>query len=118
MTCYLAIPYEKDGEIKTAKVRNTLNIYSRALFAVRQFVECIGMVPEKGKMKVDLDKIDGLTGVCSLTTAETKRGNEVNNVQQFYPPSKAPTITANDVAWKKKDDFMDLGDIDDPFSKI
>ena len=118
VTCYLAIPYEKDGEIKTAKVRNTLNIYSRALFAVRQFVECIGMVPEKGKMKVDLDKIDGLTGICSLTTAETKRGSEVNNVQQFYPPSKAPAITANDEAWKKKDDFMDLGDINDPFDKI
>lgn len=115
VTCYLEIPYEKDGMIKTAKVRNTLNIYARALFAVRQFVECIGMVPEKGKMKVDLDKIDGLTGVCSIITAETKNGNEVNNVQQFYPPSKAPAVTANDGAWAKKDDFMEIDDADNPF---
>ena len=68
ITCYLEIPFEKEGEIKIAKVRNNLNVYKKALFAIRQFVECIGMVPEKGKANIDLDKIDGLTGVCSITT--------------------------------------------------
>lgn len=108
--CYLEIPFIKDGTVATAKVRNNLNIYKKALFAVRQFVECIGMVPEKGKIKVDLEKIDGLTGICSLTTRESKNGNEYNNVSAFYPPSKAPAVTMNDEAWNKKDDFMQLPD--------
>lgn len=116
VTCYLKIPYiDEDGNASSISVRNNLNIYKKAMFAVRQFVECIGMVPEKGKAKIDLDKIDGLTGVCALTTRETKSGNEVNSVQAFYPPSKVPAVTANDEAWKKKDDFMevpdDIGDI-------
>ena len=115
VTCYLEIPYIKDGELKTVKIRNSLNIYKKALFAVRQFVECIGMVPEKGKMSVDLAKMDGLTGICNLTTRETKNGNEVNNVQIFYAPSKAPTVTLNDEAWTKKDSFMEVPDADIPF---
>lgn len=113
--CYLEIPFMKDGTVSTAKIKNTLNIYKKALFAVRQFVESIGMVPEKGKMKVDLDKIDGLEGVCSITTFEGNNGNEFNRAQQFYPPSKAPAITANDEAWSKKDDFMEVPDGIDPF---
>lgn len=114
--CHLDIPFiDEDGELKTASIRNTLNVYKKALFAIRQFVECIGMVPEKGKMKVDLDKIDGLTGVCSITTFEGNNGNEFNRVQQFYPPSKVPAITANDEAWAKKDDFMEISDEDIPY---
>ena len=111
ITCYLDVPYmDEDGQVQHAKVKNNLNIYKKALFAVRQFVECIGMVPEKGKMSVDLDKIDGLTGVCAITINQTKRGNDVNNVQTFYPPSKVPAVTANDEAWEKMDDFMELPD--------
>ena len=116
ITCHLEIPFMRDGEVATAKIRNNLNIYKKALFAVRQFVECIGMVPEKGKIKVNLEDIDGLTGVCSITTIEGQNGNEFNRVQQFYPPSKVPAVTANDDAWTKKDDFMKVGDEDDlPF---
>lgn len=113
ITCYLEIPFEKDGEIKTVEVRNNLNVYKKALFAIRQFVECIGMVPEKGKAKIDLDKIDGMTGVCSITTMESKNGNEFNRAELFYPPSKAPAVTANDGAWSKwrqEDGFMVVGD--------
>lgn len=73
IACYLEIPFMKDGEVKTAKVRNNLNVYKKALFAIRQFVECIGMVPEKGKVKIDLEKMDGMTGVCSLTTRKVRR---------------------------------------------
>lgn len=111
--CHLEIPFEKDGEIKTAKVRNNLNVYRKALFAIRQFAECIGMVPEKGKAKIDLEKIDGMTGVCSITTMESKNGNEFNRAELFYPPSKAPAVTANDGAWSKwrqEDGFMVVGD--------
>lgn len=110
VTCYLDIPYMKDGEAYMATVRNNLNIYKKALFAVRQFVECIGMVPERGKLAVDLDKMDGKSGICSITTRESKNGNEFNNVQMFYPPSKAPAVTANDDAWAKVNGFMRLPD--------
>ena len=54
ITCYLEIPFMKDGEVKTAKVRNNLNVYKKALFAIRQFVECIGMVPERAMSKSTL----------------------------------------------------------------
>lgn len=110
VACDLEIPIEKDGQIKVVTVRNNLNVYKKALFAIRQFVECIGMVPEKGKANIDLDKIDGLTGICALTTYESSNGNEFNRVQMFYPPSKAPAVTANDEAWKKDDGFMEVSD--------
>ena len=116
IVCHLEIPYIKDGEVRTAEVRNNLNIYKKALFAVRQFVECIGMVPEKGRMNVDLTKMDGLEGVCRLETRESKNGNEFNSVQAFYPPSKAPAVTANDDAWTMRDGFM--GVANDPFTSL
>lgn len=116
IVCHLEIPYMKDGAVATATVRNNLNIYKKALFAVRQFVECIGMVPEKGRMNVDLTKMDGLEGICSLTTRESKNGNEFNSVQTFYPPSKAPAVALNDDAWSQRDSFLTVGGGDDlPF---
>lgn len=101
VACYLEIPFRQDGEIKTVKVRNNLNVYQKALFAIRQFADCIGLTPEKGKAKIDLESMDGKTGVCSITTRESKAGNEYNNVGVFYPPSKVPAVTANDDAWKE-----------------
>lgn len=120
IVCYLEVPYMKDGELKVAEVRNNLNVYKKALFAIRQFAEAIGMVPEKGRANLDLTQMDGLEGICALTTIESKKsGNEFNSVQTFYPPSKAPAVTANDEAWNKyknADDFLSLGkDEDLPF---
>ena len=117
VTCYLSIPYYKDGLLTTAKVRNNLNIYSKALFAIRQFTDCIGLTPEKGKASLDLEKMDGLSGVCAITTVETKKGNEMNNVSVFYAPSKAPVVTANDEAWAKKDDFLAMDGGENPFDE-
>lgn len=117
VTCYLSIPYYKDGLLTTAKVRNNLNIYSKALFAIRQFTDCIGLTPEKGKASLDLEKMDGLSGVCAITTVETKKGNEMNNVSVFYAPSKAPVVTANDEAWVKKDDFLAMDGGENPFDE-
>jgi hypothetical protein len=116
VTCYLSIPYYKDGVLTYATVRNNLNIYNKALFAIRQFTDCIGLTPEKGRASLDLEKMDGLTGICAITTAETKRGDEVTNVQIFYAPSKAPVTTANDEAWQKKDGFTPVGDEVNPFN--
>ena len=118
ITCYLDIPYEKDGEIITVTVRNNLNVYKKALFAIRQFVECIGMVPEQGKAKIDLERMDGLTGICSITTMESKNGNEFNRVQTFYPPSKAPIKTSNDEAWERRGEFKQVNDDDLPFLDV
>ena len=117
VTCHLSIPFFKDGMIATAKVRNNLNIYSKALFAIRQFTDCIGLTPEKGKANLDLEKMDGRTGICAITTVETKKGNEMNNVAVFYAPSKAPVVTANDEAWAKKDDFLHAGEEVNPFNE-
>lgn len=115
ITCYLKVPYMKDGSVETVTIRNTLNVYKKALFAIRQYVEAIGMVPEKGKANIDLTKMDGKTGICSIITVEGNNGNEFNRVQAFYPPSKAPVVTANDEAWAKKDDFMEVPGIELPF---
>ena len=117
VTCHLSIPFFKDGMVATAKVRNNLNIYSKALFAIRQFTDCIGLTPEKGKANLDLEKMDGRTGICAITTVETKKGNEMNNVAVFYAPSKAPVVTANDEAWAKKDDFLPAGEEVNPFNE-
>lgn len=113
VTCYLEIPYMKDGEVEYAKIRNNLNIYSRAMFAVRQFTDCIGLTPEKGRASINLENMDGKTGVCALTTRESSNGNEFNNVAAFYAPSKTPAITANDEAWNKDHGFESAkGDLD------
>lgn len=101
VTCNLEVPFMKDGEVAYAKVKNNLNIYSKAMFAIRQFTDCIGLTPEKGKAKIDLEQMDGRTGVCALTTRESKSGNEYNNVEIFYAPSNAPVKTMNDEAWNK-----------------
>lgn len=108
IVCQLEVPYMKDGSLKFASVRNNLNIYKKALFAVRQFAECIGLASEKGKEKVDLTKMVGCTGICSITTREGNSGREFNNVATFYAPSKAPAVTANDEAWQNRDGFEEV----------
>lgn len=106
VTCELEIPTLD----KTVRLKNNLFICKKLLFLVRTFAESIGMVGEKGKEKIDLTKMKGLTGICSITIRESNNGNEFNRVESFYPPSKAPAVTMNDEAWKKKDDFMDIGE--------
>lgn len=113
VTCILEIPYYEDGLVQFATVRNKLNLYSKGMFAVRQFTDCIGLTPEKGKVAgINLETMDGMTGVCALNTYESGNGNEYNNVQTFYAPSKAPLKTANDEAWNNKDGFVKVGDGD------
>lgn len=116
--CTLEIPFTNaDGEVKTAKVLNNLNVYKKGLFAIRQFSECIGLCPEKGKFHFNVDMIDGKTGVCAITSWKTNSGNERNQVQTFYAPSKTPAVTANDEAWSRRDGLADLSE-EDPFGDI
>lgn len=98
---YLEVPFhDEEGNLQIANIRNNLNIYKKAMFVVRQFVECIGLVGEKGRESVNLDDMDGRTGICSLI-CNVYNGNEYNNVDEFYAPSKAPKVTDNDKAWEE-----------------
>lgn len=101
ITTFLSIPVIKDGEIKSVTVKNNLNIYSKALFAVRQFAESIGLCPEKGRSNLNLTSMTGHEGVCSIEVRESSRGNQFNSVMTFYPPSKAPKHVLNDDAWNR-----------------
>lgn len=116
--CHLEIPFiDKDGELKTAKVKNNLNVYKKGLWAIRQFAECIGLCPEKGKFRFNVDEIDGKSGVCAITTRTSNNGNDYNNVQLFYAPSKTPAVAANDEAWNRQSGFAALSE-EDPFGDI
>lgn len=101
ITVYMRVPYKIDDEVVDVTVRHKLNVYSKALFAIRQFFECIGMMPEKGRAKMPpLDKTIGKTGIVKLLVGVSPKGNEYNQVDTCYPPSKAPKVTKNDDVWK------------------
>ena len=75
VSCELEIPYtDESGNIATATVKNNLNIYKKALFAVRQFAECIGLCSEKGRESINLEDMDGKTGVCEITHRSGRNG--------------------------------------------
>lgn len=113
ITVFLDIPYfDKDGALQMATAKKSLFVAKKTLFVIRNFAEAIGLAPEKGKVKLDLEKMDGRSGVCQLSIFETNNGNEINTVDNFYPPSKAPLKTANDEAFAKKDAFLEVKDDD------
>ena len=94
------IPYTSEaGDYKIASVKTTFNIYTKALFALRQFAECIGMCQENGKFTFDMDKAQGQDGVCEIEIRTSSRGNDFPSVKTCYPPSKAPKKCANETEW-------------------
>lgn len=96
----MTVPFLAEGKREGASVTLRLNVYSKAMFAIRQFFESIGVLPEKGKQKFpDLDSIIGKSGICHLLVGVSSKGNEYNQVENCYPPSKAPGVCANDDAW-------------------
>jgi hypothetical protein len=111
----LTIPFKNaDGQLDETTVRHNLNVYQPALFAIRQFMECVGAMPEKGRVKMpDPKSVIGKTGICSIRVAISNKGNEYNQVDTCYPPSKAPTITANDDAFN-----MSVGKAEDNFREM
>jgi hypothetical protein len=103
---HMDIPAVIDGSLEHVSVKLNLNVYSKALFAIRQFFESIGLMPEKGRAKMpDLDLMKGKSGVCHIIQGVSSKGNEYNQVENCYSPSKAPLKCANDDAWNQKDDF-------------
>ena len=111
ITVTMEIPYK--GEMIT--ITKDLYLCRKFMFVVRQFAESIGLVPEQGRANVDLTLMNGMEGICSVSTQESKNGNEYNRIETFYPPSKAPAVTLNDADYKNRDGFMNLGDSDVPF---
>lgn len=98
---YFDIPYTSEaGAYKIASVRSTFNIYAKALFALRQFAESIGMCKENGKFTFNMDEAKGKDGICEIEVRTSSRGNEFPSVKNCYPPSKAPKVCANDKEWK------------------
>jgi hypothetical protein len=99
---HLEIPVMGEDGYRTVSVRHSFNVWKKSLFALRQFAECIALMGEKGRAAFDVDKIDGLTGICNIGSYENAKGNTYNSVQLWYAPSKAPVVTANDDAWAKR----------------
>ena len=115
ITCYLTIPIMKDGAVKNVELKRNLYACKKMSWAIRQFAECVGQVPEKGQASINIPAFVGLSGMCQVSLQEGTE-NQYNRVESCYPPSKAPIVAANDDAWAKKDDFMDMPkDLDDPF---
>ena len=80
---------------------------------LRRFFESTGVMPEKGKAKMDWDATKDKTGICAVITNIGNNGNEFNNIDSFYSPSKAPITTLNDDVWEdylNDDGFIDVTD--------
>lgn len=95
------IPYTTEaGEYKVASVKANFNIYAKAMFALRQFAECIGMCKENGKFTFNMDEVTGKDGICEIEVRTSANGNDFPSVKTCYPPSKAPKACTNDSEWK------------------
>ncbi len=114
---HLEIPYTSEsGDFRIASVKTTFNVYAKALFALRQFVECIGMCKENGKFTFDMDQAKGKDGICEIEIRTSSRGNEFPSVKTCYPPSKAPKRCANEKEWKDYEKGLSpVVSEDDPF---
>lgn len=100
LIAYFAIPYtSENGEYKIASVKSTFNIYAKAMFALRQFAESIGMCKESGKFTFNMDDVFGKDGICEIEVRTSKNGNQFARVKSCYPPSKAPKTCTNDKEW-------------------
>ena len=100
---HMSVPVMIEGKAETVSVKKNLPVCSKMLWLLRQYFECIGLMPEKGRAKMpDLDKMIGCTGKFRLLQGVSAKGNEYNNIDHFYRPSEAPTVCDNDDVWDKK----------------
>lgn len=100
MIVHFDIPYTtENGEYKVASLKKTFNLCKIAMFAVRQFAECIGLCGESGRLAVDFNNSIGKDGICEITVRTGNNGNEFSGVENCYPPSKAPKACVNDKEW-------------------
>lgn len=101
LIAHFDIPYTTEGgEYKIASVKTTFNVYAKALFALRQFAESIGMCKENGRFAFNMDEVKGKDGVCEIEIRTSSNGNDFPSVKNCYPPSRAPKACANDKEWQ------------------
>lgn len=101
LIAYFDIPYTTEGgEYRIASVKTTFNVYAKALFALRQFAESIGMCKENGRFSFNMDEVKGKDGVCEIEIRTSSNGNDFPSVKNCYPPSRAPKACANDKEWQ------------------
>ncbi len=117
LIAYFDIPYTNDaGAYKIAYVKTTFNVYARAMFALRQFAESIGLCRESGKFTFNMDAAAGRDGICEIEVRTSTNGNEFPSVKSCYPPSKAPKVCANDKEWENYEKGLVPAETeDDPF---
>jgi len=97
--CYsLEIPYYENGKLKTVTVKQSFNVYARAMLQIRHFTDCIGLTPEKGRARTNLEEADGKTGVCALSVNAPCTFIDITN---FLAPSQLPKTTSNEAAWRE-----------------
>lgn len=87
------------GEYKIATLRATFNLCKVAMFAVRQFAECVGLCGESGRLAVDFNNSIGKDGICEIEVRTSSNGNSFPSIKSCYPPSKAPRVCVNDKEW-------------------
>lgn len=111
------IPYTTEGgEYKIVSVRSTFNVYAKALFAIRQFAESIGVCKENGRFSFNMDDVKGKDGICEIEIRTSSNGNDFPSVKSCYPPSKAPKACTNDKEWKNYEKGLTPVETDgDPF---
>ena len=101
LIAYFDIPYTTEGgEYRIASVKTTFNVYAKALFALRQFAESIGMCKENGRFSFNMDEVKGKDGICEIEIRTSSNGNDFPSVKSCYPPSRAPKACANDREWQ------------------
>jgi len=101
LIAHFDIPYTTEGgEYRIASVKTTFNVYAKALFALRQFAESIGMCKENGRFSFNMDEVKGKDGVCEIEIRTSSNGNDFPSVKNCYPPSRAPKACANDKEWQ------------------
>lgn len=101
LIAHFDIPYTTEGgEYRIASVKTTFNVYAKALFALRQFAESIGMCKENGRFSFNMDEVKGKDGVCEIEIRTSSNGNDFPSVKSCYPPSRAPKACANDREWQ------------------
>lgn len=117
LIAYFDVPYTSDtGEYKIASIKTTFNVYAKALFALRQFAECIKMCKENGKFTFNMDDANGKEGICEIEIRTSTNGNNFSSVKCCYPPSKAPKKCANEKEWDNyKKGLTPVETEDDPF---
>lgn len=101
LIAHFDIPYTTEGgEYRIASVKTTFNVYAKALFALRQFAESIGMCKENGRFSFNMDEVKGKDGICEIEIRTSSNGNDFPSVKNCYPPSRAPKACANDKEWQ------------------